>query len=283
METFNNREIAAAFWLLILAVLELSQFSIRKSCRSLLMVLYVLAVVVGLRALGVWSVDLLKDTIVWLCFTAVAMMVRFCTTPNSQSAFREVATDSLKIAVLLEFLVNTYTFPLIVELTLVPLVACIAVRDAIAHTKDGYARAARLTTAVLTVLGLTILGNAIGRAIADWREVGSLDRVRSVAIAPLLSLLLLPFMYGMLVHMKYEQVFLRLDLGTDKTPRVKRYARRRIVRHARLSLRRLDHLLRNHPADLMHVKNDAGVDEILLNAKTAASSVSASEQQDGQR
>jgi hypothetical protein len=246
------------------------------------MLLYILGIVAAIKALGFWQADLLKDTILWFCFAPLAMMLRFATAANSRHPFRKVVKENLRIVILLEFLVNTYTFALIVELILVPLVTIIAMIDVFARMKDEHASVAILTTWVQAVLGLTILGIAIGRAIANWQNIGSLATLRSVTIAPLLSLSMLPFMYLMLVFLKYELVFLRLNLGADKAVELKGYARSRIMFYANLRLKRLEHLLDNHAVDLMHVQTQADVDEIILNAKTAVTFATNAQQESGQ-
>lgn len=283
MGPFNNRELAAAFWLLVFAVWALRKTEISKSIGGLfrafwhfkivssvcLMLLYVTGMVALLTAIGIWEVDLLKDTIVWFFVGAMAIMMRFATADDTDNIFRKILADSIRIVILLEFIVNTYTFPLVVELVLVPLLTFIAMIDVVADMNEEHAIVAKLAKGIQMVAGFVILGIAANRAFADFQNLKSLDTFRSIALAPLLSVLMFPFIYIMLVISKYELVFIRLNFGGEKTRRLKCYARRQIMIYAGLSLRRLQYLLRNHLVDLMHIEKKSDVDSFLNQARSA--------------
>jgi hypothetical protein len=285
MGPFNSREIATAFWLLLFAVGALSKPDIRRAAGRIvqsfchvkvflpafLLFVYVIVTVAGLKAVGVWRSDLIKDTIVWFCFSGIAMLARFVTADRPGNAFRETMIDSIKVVILVEFLINTYTFPLAVELILVPLLTLIAMLDAVASMKKEYTAVAKVLKGIQMVLGLTILAAAARQALADWHNLDSLDTLRSVALAPILSVFMLPFMYLLLVYSKYETIFVRLNFGTPMPPDLKRYAHCRILMHAGLRLWRLESLLDSHVADLMFARTKPEVDAVLLRAKNAAS------------
>ena len=277
MGPFNNREIATAFWVLLFVALAPQKGDIRKSLAGVLrafchfkilasvclMLLYTAAVVTLLALIGLWKSTLLKDTIVWFCVSGMAMMMRFATSDDDENIFHKALVDSIKIVILLEFLVNTYTFSLPVEFIIVPLLTFVAMIDAVASLDKKNAAVAKLTKGVLTVVGFMILAVALGRAISDLQNLRRFDTVRSIALAPILSLSLSPFLYVMVLISKYELVFLRLNLGLEKGGKLKRYARRRIMLHAGLNLRRLQDLLRNRAADIMHIQAEADVDRLL--------------------
>ncbi len=116
--------------------------------------------------------------------------------------------------------------------------------DAVAHTEEKkYAPIGKLTTGALSLVGLVALGFAIFKAIADYDNLRSVDTLRSLLLAPVLSISFLPFVYLMLVYAKYELVFLRLGLGVEKDGTLNRYAKRRIMLYCRLSLKRVNDCL----------------------------------------
>jgi len=219
MGPFNNRELATAFWLLVFAVWLLRESKIRRSIGGVfrvfwhfkivasvcMMLLYVTGMVAFLVAIGMWEVGLLKDTIVWFFVGAIPIMMRFATADDANNIFRKILMDSIKIVIMLEFLVNTYTFPLVGELILIPLLTFIVMIDAVASMNEEYAIVARLAKGIQMVAGFVILGVAVNRAVADFQNLKSLDTFRSIALAPLLSVLMFPFIYIMLVISKYAQ------------------------------------------------------------------------------
>ena len=191
------------------------------------------------------------------------MMIRTNTSDEAENILQNILVDSIKIVIFLEFLINTYTFSLPVELVIVLVLGLIAMVDVVANLDEKYSPVAGLTKRVQTVVGFLILGIALSRAIADLQNLYSLDTVRGVTLAPLLSLILSPFLYVMVLLSKYKLLFLRIELGIEKEKGLKWYARRRILMHAGLSLRQVQHLLKNHASDLMRVQTKADVDRLL--------------------
>ncbi len=231
------------------------------------MALYVIAIVVGLRAIHVWKGTFLKDTVFWFCFTGIGIFFGSVTSDNKENIFRRTVADSVKVVVLIEFLVNMYTFPLVYELAVVPVVVVIAMMDAVAQTDKKYASVTKLTAGILSVVGLLAVGFAVFKAILNYDNLRSADTVRDLLLPPLLSVLFLPFVYSMLVFTKYELIFVRLGFGSENDPTLKRYAKRRIIMHCRLNLKRVNACLRHHASGLMQVRNKEDVDRILTTMK----------------
>lgn len=227
------------------------------------MALYTVAIVSVLATANLWKVSLLKDTIVWFFACALVLMVRFVTSKENENIFQKVIAESITIIVILEFLANTYTFSLLTEMIIVPVLAFVGMVNAYASFYTEHIKVAKLTKGLLTLAGLIILVNAVTRAVADLNNLGSMDTIRSIALAPLLSVLFTPFLYLLVLVSNYEQFLLRLNIGLEKSKEVKRYARRQIIMFVGLSMNRLHHLLRSHAFDLMRVQTKADVDRLL--------------------
>ncbi|HUU84737.1 MAG TPA: hypothetical protein VM243_14650 [Phycisphaerae bacterium] len=130
------------------------------------------------------------------------------------------------------------------------------------------------TTGVQTIIGIVILGIVLSRAISDLENLYDIDTVRGIVLVPVLSILLAPLLYGMVLVSRYELLFVRLKCGVEKRAGVRRYAQRRIVMHAGLSLRRVEHLLRDHAGDVMRIQTKADIDHLLDDVKALESSAS---------
>lgn len=281
MGPFNNREISTALWLLVFAILASCKPGIRKSLAGVLrafchfkilvpvvlMILYAVGLIAGLHAIGMWQISLLKDSITWFFFGAMAMMLRFVTADDTTHLFRKILTDSITVVIALEFLVNTYTFSLAVELVLIPVLSIIALINVVASLNKEHAIVANIAKGIETFAGLLIFAFVLRRAVSDLATLTALDTLRSIALAPLLSVLMFPFVYFMLVVSQYEQLLIRLNFGVEKPKSLKRYVRRRIIIHAGLSLRRLQYLRKNHLVDLIHIGGEQDVDRLLEEAR----------------
>jgi len=282
MGIFNTREIASAIWLAVFAIWALSKPDIRKSVWAvvkaffhvkilvpiLLIALYTAGAASLLNAFGLWDMALLKDTILWFFMSALSIMMRLLTSRRPKHALREVVADSLKVIILFEFLVNTYTFPLIGELLLLPVLALLAMVSTYAEAK-GEKQVSSLIGGAQAFIGLVILAVAGIRALNDLHILSNPDTLRSFLLAPELSLLSLPLLYTMALVSVYEQVFLRIDLGREKDAELKRYARCQVIRYAGLSLDRLQSLL-GHAGQIMTLGSTSDVDCLIQEVRDKA-------------
>lgn len=192
--------------------------------------------------------------------------MRFSTSRDDESILRSVFVDNVKLVVFLEFLVGTYVMPLPAELVFVPFVTFVVMLDTVAKLDVKNAAVAKITTFVLTVIGVTILGFSASRAIGDFRNLGSMNTVRTIAFPPLMSIAFVPFIYALVVIATYESVFIRLAIGREKSPEVVRYAKRRIISHCGLSLRRLRAFAKRPPFEMTQVESSADVDRLFTTA-----------------
>jgi hypothetical protein len=89
--------------------------------------------------------------------------------------------------------------------------ALLGVMLAVAESKSEFVSIKNVLQWTVIVLSVLIVGAAVHDAIADWQNLRSFDSLRSFVIAPLLSLLFAPFVYGLLLYSTYENLFARLS------------------------------------------------------------------------
>jgi len=275
---FNNREIAIAIWFMIITgfvvfkkpdIFRSVRLMVRTFCKLkilipyCIMLFYVTLSVFILYKIGIWKADLLKDTIVWFWVSAMAMSMRYVTSDESKNIFKSIMIDNLKIIIILEFIVNSYTFLLYIELIIVPVITCFVLLEAVAGLDRKNIIVEKFAKGVLGGFGLILFVVAIKHVFDDFHSISKIDALRSILLVPFLSLMLSPFIYALVLFAKYELVFLRLDFGKDKSKDLKRYARCRILRSAGINLGRLDRLLENHASDLIHLQTQPDVDMLM--------------------
>jgi hypothetical protein len=271
--TFSNRELAIAFWLCVFSIWALSNKRVALSIWQLITLLlsskigipiacavaYTAMIVWLLALINLWSPALLKDTVLWFCFTGFVTFGRALTSRDTDHVFWPIVVDALKVTVILEFIVNTYTFSFLVELLLVALAAITAALNAYAEVKKE-TEVLRLTNAVLIVIGLLAIINAAWAAIADYQNLGSFDTLRAVLLIPLLTVLFIPFVFVAVLMARYEMLFISLKLGPPKSWKVRLYAKLRVIMHCGTKLTRLSEFKRAHYGDLRLVTTMEHVD-----------------------
>lgn len=284
LNSFTNRELAIVIWLGILLVLVLVLALTKKSVRAVLpqglqvvktffqlkililvalLMLYTAGIVWLLYLTKLWTVRLLKDTIIWFCFTGAVLTFSFLSSHREEKVFSRILSNNVKVIVGLEFLVNTYTFSLPVELILVPLATVVAIMDVFARKEPKHFGLAKLLTVLQVAIGMAVLGVAVVKAVTNFESLLTIDSIRQILLAPALSLLLSPFIYFMLLYTEYELLFIRLGMGFKLDRSVKRYAKLRLIKHLGMNKQRVNAFGRVHTLDLMRIKSREDVDKLL--------------------
>ena len=279
MDLFNSREIAAGLWLGIVLVALLlygeSRRAILETLKTLqsvaLLILvstaiaYFSLVVLGLLKIGFWERTLLKDTILWAILAGSVLVFRSLESGYAGSSFRQILRDSVKVIVVIEFLVNTYTFSLLAEVFLWPVLVTVVAIDAVARSEEQFSGFAKVTASTLTLYGLVVIGQAIWRAVSDLNFLASTLSLRGFLLPIVLSLSLIPLSHAIQVYSCYDRIFRRISLsiGAERDIDLERYAKRTIIQRCRLDLSKLQCLCGPNEVRLMQIRTRDDVVELL--------------------
>ncbi|MBK6739561.1 MAG: hypothetical protein IPG64_17780 [Haliea sp.] len=148
-----------------------------------------------------------------------------CTTKGIQ---KKSAKDILSITVLLEFLVDFYTFSLLAELVIIPVLTLLVCLQVVAKSNEDHKQVASLIDGVLGVLGVIVLCNAFYDLIVGFGAFANAETLVDFATPLLLSLSFLPFIYLLSIYVAYESAFSRIGFRCDGHG-IERYAKWRAV------------------------------------------------------
>src|ERR1019366_8033017 len=137
--SFSNREIALFFWLSVLFLWFLAKKEIRTSFGgvlkaflnkcfltfSFILVIYTILMVFCMHKIDLWDILLLKETLFWFFGVAFVLMMNI-TKVKGMDYFKSTVKHSIRGAVIIEFLVNFYTFSLAIELVFIPLIVILS-------------------------------------------------------------------------------------------------------------------------------------------------------------
>jgi hypothetical protein len=273
---FTNREIAVLAWGLVglvyairiagPSILSLLQaFFVRHIVTAIAgMALYTVGILAVLSRVGLWEVSLLKDTIVWFTLSALVSMADAVRKgPENPRFFREVLLDNLKLVIVLEFVLDTFVLPLALELVLVPLAFFLGAMQAVAGTKPEYESVGKLFGCLISGLGLGLLVYAMVELIRGFGQFGTVDTLKEFALAPLLTIMSIPFLFGLSLYVAYEGLFMRLPVFLKDHPDLVRYAKLRALYECRWHLPRLDKLRGRFYADLSDASDRSAVAEVI--------------------
>lgn len=278
-EMFNNREIASAIWLLLFLVYILSRSSVRQSLHDLLraffrvklllpfclMLLYILIIVFALQEMGFWDKSLIKDTLFWTFGVALIMYFNADRAIKDDYFFRKTISDNLKLVLILEFLLNLYSFSLVIEIILVPVMTLLVLIHAIAQKETELAAVKSFSAVILTLIGIGLIVITGYKIINDFENFATVSNLRDFLLYPVFSIALLPFIYLMALYIQYENIFTRIDIINNHSEAV-RYAKKRILASFHLNLKRLNRWSRE--AGILKVDNRSDVEALLRDHKS---------------
>lgn len=265
----NNRELATAIWLAIFFLWTLSKSDFRRSVLVmgkafadkkvfipfLLMVIYIAATVLFFKRIGFWDISAIKDTIIWTFGSAFITFSNIHKIARGHSKFKDLLLDKVKFILILEFVVNLYSFSLIIELFLIPMLGFMGFLSGFADSKPKYRRVSKILNFILFVFGIIILIFTIVQIVNGFQNFASLKNLRDLLLPPLFSLTLLPFVYLMALYMNYEMFFLRIEKANND-PELQKKIKRMILLSCHINLPKLTKVLKKAGFPKVNDEND---------------------------
>jgi hypothetical protein len=219
-DLLNNREIATFFWVIIIiagamirkdtrsSLLNIMSILLDKKMLAILipMFLYIGLVIFLFNKINVWQISMIGDTVFWISATAFVLLLN--TTKATQGYFRKLLFENIKFVTVLDFIVNLYNFNLLVEIVLVPVVfSALAIKTLTQYSAEAKA-VHDLANLSLTIFGLFIGVFTFHHIFQDFQSFISSDNLRSFLLLPLLTFAYIPFLYGVVLLMKYEESYM---------------------------------------------------------------------------
>ena len=279
---FSTREYATGFYIVIFAIYALSNKKAWPSLIALIkaalkttivgpfivFILYAAIITFLFTRLSFWNNLYLKDIITWTLFVGVPVCYNALGKDPKSGYFKEIVIDNIKATALVEYFFGTFTFNIVVELILQPLILFISIIQVYADKSDNSVSVRKFCDAILSIIGITIFVLTIRAAISDYRYLDIQITAVSFLIPLVYSVLFLPVSYLFALIAKYEIVFIRMGFYDEKSP-FKSKHRKQLLRTCRFSLKRLI-LFEKEFLHQMHAgMPEASFDEIMKNLKAS--------------
>lgn len=226
LDFLNSREKAALLW--AIAVLAFATikgegvvFSFVNVVRAFLAskvllmfcsaALYCAGIVLLAWWAGLWHTTGLKETVYWFLTGGFVLVGRAVThaAPSDPGFYKKLLRDAVRFTFVVEFLVNLYVFPFLIELVLVPLILLFVGMQVVAAYDPSLAEAKKLFDGVLTTIGLLLLVYVTVEAIRDPGGLLSRENAETLLIAPVLTFAFVPLLWAWSWLSRREQDNLR--------------------------------------------------------------------------
>ena len=236
----NNRDISLAIWISLIFIWAISQKAVRKSFANVLkalaarviliswtvMLAYIALIVYLLYLSQIWEIGNLKDTVYWLFGSGFVFYLNI-NQIRREGYIRKAVVDSLKVLVLIEFIVNLYVFNIWVELILlVPILLLLGGLLGCASVYEKYKQVEGFLTTLLAIVGFGILVFVAVSIVYDIQGFFSLDNLRDFLIPILLTIGFVPFLYVCGLYSLYDSIFRRIGVFAENK-RIALYAKLR--------------------------------------------------------
>lgn len=269
----SNREKALLVWILIALIAMMFGKEIRKSImgvfkalfvKQILTVLglfgmYVFAVVSFLKVVGFWDTSLLKDTILWV-LGAFAIMFKL-DKAKDRNHFTDLIKDSIKWVMIFEFLVAFYTFSFRTEMILIPVLVFTGMLQTVASFDPKHKQVEELLKKFASLVGFVIIGYVLFKTYHQYKDLLSIGQLKTFLLPIVLTLLFLPFVYGLAIYMVYESIFTRLPfIIKDKKLRDK--TKNIIIKIANIDITKLKNI--SHRIFLGEINSEADLPKKII-------------------
>lgn len=248
----NNREVASIIWVFIFIVYASLGDNRRQSLKAfkdiiraffvakiivviVWALLWIILCVQALRYVGAWEIANLKTTLLWAVTFAFVTLFDVVRISEDDTYFWKTVRDTVSATVAITFIAEAYTFPFVVELSLVPLLALMTVVQVVSEREPEHALLHKVASTVLALAGIVYIGHGLYMATEDFRSFATWDTLQEFLTPITLSLLFLPYLYVVSVLVSYEMSFAGLHWAL-KDDKLRRYAAFQAVLRFRFNL-----------------------------------------------
>lgn len=231
--SWTNRDVGRALLAVLRALVQRTFLTI-----GVLIAIWVSASVAILARLDLWRWDNLKTTILWAVTVAPVAIYQFRRAEKGRAFFRQSIIETIAATTFVQFLIDEYSFPLWVELLLVPVLSFVAMLHVVAQTKPAFRSAERLFASLLVIAAVAYFGSAIIQLASNPKGFFRYETLREFLTPVLLTVMFLPVVYGLAVYAAYEAADAVLKVWMPDNA-LRAYARRRARRGFGLNLHQL--------------------------------------------
>lgn len=253
MSILSTREWATLIWGCIFMLYVLCHREIRKSLWNVIVIffdkklrilweiilLYVLTITMVFCYLPIWENIYIKDIIIWFLFSGLIYCMNAVSSEADETYIKKILKDNLKITMILEFFMSTFTFNIWIELAIIPVITIITVMNVIAERKEEYKSVHKLLDSILAIAGFWIFYETIKIGINEYKQLNIINTLVSFMIPIVYLILIIPLEYILELYSKYEVLFLRMTFKEEKDKRIRLHHRTAIFRECNFSVRKI--------------------------------------------
>ena len=263
LQIFSTREVAIIIWAIILLFASLFIKGIPEILGDFLKIIgskivliftlisaiYTALIVFLLCKLCLWDITFLKDTCIWFVFSSIAITFNVHKARNF-SFFKKIIKDNITLILFFEFAINFYTFSLPIELVTVPIISFISIIHGFAEISQKQNPSHHVVVScfgkILSILSVGVLIFIIYKTVTDYENFFTILNLKSFLLPINLTLLSLPFFYGLALYLEYDSLFTVIKHRWKKSPSVSKKLMIATLLYANGNINKLSRVWKHH-------------------------------------
>ena len=226
----NSRELATFILLGLAVVLALSARSTRPSALGAAKSFFNWKIAVPLLAFGAWTTALVwlaakfefwtnsltGSTLLWFLFVGFVWFLHIGEAGKDPDFLKRRMVEAVGLGAFLECFVSLEVLPLYLEFPLLVFTAFVAMLDAFAKNHDELKPAARLTSIVLVLIGVTLLFVSIEGLVDNKANLDGRDVLNQFLLPMWLTIGAVPYVYAVALWAGYESLMINFKIWNDR-------------------------------------------------------------------
>jgi hypothetical protein len=271
----NTRETALLFWVAVFLVFVLSKRDMRRSFGSLAKLIFSSKLLFGIIAgaavyagacfyllerAGYVENSMIAIAATWFVF---ALAITLNTRNVDAAYYRKVLLRNLGAAAVIEFVVNVHTFPLPIELALVPLSILLVLTHTVAEANPEFEPTRTFLAWLVGIPGLVAIAYSLNYVAGAWSDAVTPEKVKDLFLPFVLTVLFLPFAVAVKYFAVWQTMLHMIEAGLNGDVQLYRFARRKVIRACGASLAKAQLFESDFRERLWGAEDEAAVDVVI--------------------
>lgn len=284
-DVFTTREVVIIIWffifILIVSILVMTKPDIRKSFDDiinqlfssyimvpfLLITIYSLLLTIIFINFSFWKNIYLKDLIIWFLFSGIASIFKSVTSKSFTKYYRDYVLNQFKIIIIVQFIINTFTFDFWIEMALVPFITFISLLNVVVEYKADNKKLKSYLNIIIVSIGWIILVFTIMDIYNRLEKIDVTALIITFILPIILSLLFFPLAYVFALYTIYEK---SLNIVMHLLPDdhyLKRQIKYKIFLACHFSLNKIEYFFKNYSRRFYRNMSEIEIEEIFIEFK----------------
>lgn len=226
-----NREIATAILLLgilLFAVVKIGAAEVIRGLWNvvitalspkilvpgLLLILYSVAIFWGAHLIGIWSSEILLDTILEVSFIGLPSLAIAVKANSVVSIYRQFVVPEIGFSAIVAFYIGIESFSLPVEIGLQSAICFFTALQAFGRHEPEGEVVAKFSSCILSIIGLGIVVAVSWEVALAWNEINWGVEIETLEMAFYYPILMVPAIVALGYYAAYETLGIRMKIGS---------------------------------------------------------------------